>query len=154
MSPDGSFLVSTEMDGSMSDYTSRLVRRDLATGESTVLETHGNNTYAVDLDPTGTWVATGGFSDGTVRVGSVSGDEPDIFYGHTGEITAVAISPDGRWIASSSDDGPSASGPMPDLSKPPLHTLPHDELIAKLKTLTNLRVVRDAESATGWKLDA
>ena len=42
--------------------------------------------------------------------------------------------------------------PIPDLSTPPLHTLPHDELIAKLKTLTNLRVVRDEESPTGWKL--
>jgi hypothetical protein len=42
--------------------------------------------------------------------------------------------------------------PMPDLSKPPLHTLPHDQLIAKLKTLTNLRVVRDEDSATGWTL--
>ncbi len=42
--------------------------------------------------------------------------------------------------------------PMPDLTKPPLHTLPREELIAKLKTLTNLRVVRDPESATGWKL--
>jgi hypothetical protein len=42
---------------------------------------------------------------------------------------------------------------MPDLSKPPLHTLPRSELIAKLKTLTNLRVVRDGESATGWKLE-
>ena len=37
-------------------------------------------------------------------------------------------------------------------SKPPLHTLPRDELIAKLKTLTNLRVVRDEESPTGWTL--
>ena len=43
--------------------------------------------------------------------------------------------------------------PMPDLSKPPLHTLPHDELIAKLKTLTNLRVVRDERSSTGWQLE-
>jgi hypothetical protein len=42
---------------------------------------------------------------------------------------------------------------MPDLSKPPLHTLPYDELIAKLKTLTNLRVVRDEESSTGWKVE-
>jgi len=42
--------------------------------------------------------------------------------------------------------------PMPDLSKPPLHTLPRQELIAKLKSLTNLRVVRDEESPTGWKL--
>mgnify|MGYP001827480420 FL=1 len=41
---------------------------------------------------------------------------------------------------------------MPDLSKPQLHTLPREELISKLKTLTNLRVVRDPDSATGWKL--
>ena len=38
-------------------------------------------------------------------------------------------------------------------SKPPLHTLPRDELIAKLKTLTNLRVVRDEDSPTGWKVE-
>jgi hypothetical protein len=29
----------------------------------------------------------------------------------------------------------------------------HRRLIAKLKTLTNLRVVRDEESTTGWKLE-
>jgi hypothetical protein len=39
---------------------------------------------------------------------------------------------------------------MPDLDKPPLHTLPHEELIAKLKSLTNIRAVRDPESSTGW----
>jgi hypothetical protein len=43
---------------------------------------------------------------------------------------------------------------MPDLSKPPLHTLPRNELISKLKTLTNLRVVRDDESSTGWSVEA
>jgi hypothetical protein len=42
---------------------------------------------------------------------------------------------------------------MPDVTKPPLHTLPHEELTAKLDALTNLRVVRDPTSATGWKLD-
>ena len=42
---------------------------------------------------------------------------------------------------------------MPNLSKPPLHTVPREELIAKLKTLTNLRVVRDPDSPTGWKLE-
>jgi hypothetical protein len=35
---------------------------------------------------------------------------------------------------------------------PPLHTLPHDELLAKLKSLTNLRAVRDPASDTGWKV--
>ncbi len=152
-SPDGSFVVSTEMLGSMSDYSSELVRRDLATGESTLLKTHGDDTYAVDLDPSGQFVATGDFSDGTVRIGSVNGDEPYIFYGHTADIPAVAISPDGRWIASSSYDGTVRLTPMPDMSKPPLHTLPYDELIAKLKTLTNLRVVRDDDSSTGWNVE-
>jgi len=42
---------------------------------------------------------------------------------------------------------------MPDVTKPPLHTLPPTELMAKLDALTNLRVVRDPTSATGWKLD-
>jgi hypothetical protein len=42
---------------------------------------------------------------------------------------------------------------MPDLTKPPLHTLPREELIAKLKTLTNLRAVRDEGSSTGWGIE-
>jgi hypothetical protein len=42
---------------------------------------------------------------------------------------------------------------MPDLSKPPLYTLPHDELIAKLYSLTNIRVVRDEAEPSGWKLE-
>jgi serine/threonine protein kinase len=60
--------------------------------------------------------------------------------------------PDERWIASSSDESISI-WPMPDMTMPPLHTLPQAELLAKLDALTNLRVVRDSSSATGWKLD-
>ncbi len=33
-------------------------------------------------------------------------------------------------------------------------TLPRDQLIAKLKTLRNLRVVGDEDSPTGWKITA
>jgi WD40 repeat protein len=73
-------------------------------------------------------------------------------FGHRGRINEIAMSPDGRWIATGGDDFTIRLWPMPDLSKPPLHTLPREELIAKLKTLTNLRVVRDPESSTGWKL--
>jgi len=39
------------------------------------------------------------------------------------------------------------------LSQPPLHTLPHADLLAKLKSLTNLRVVRESESSSGWKVE-
>ena len=42
---------------------------------------------------------------------------------------------------------------MPDVARPPLHTLPHDELMARLDALTNLRVVADPAASTGWKLE-
>lgn len=42
---------------------------------------------------------------------------------------------------------------MPDVTQPPLHTLPHDELLAKLRSLTNLRVVANEESATGYEVE-
>ena len=40
---------------------------------------------------------------------------------------------------------------MPDVTQPPLHALPHAELLATLDVLTNLRVVRDPTAPTGWR---
>jgi hypothetical protein len=42
---------------------------------------------------------------------------------------------------------------MPDLSKPPLQTLPRDALIAKLESLTNFRAVRDPDAPDGWSIE-
>ena len=67
-------------------------------------------------------------------------------------VSTVAISPDGKWIASAAG-GEIRLWPMPDLTKPPLHTLAHDELMTKLRALTNLQVVEDAASPTGYRLD-
>ncbi len=105
----------------------------------------------IALDPGGT-IAVTGDSDGVIRVGRVADGEAHLLEGHEGAIEYVAISPDLRWVASVGSDSTLRLWPMPDLSKTPLHTLPHEELIAKLKTLTNVRVVRDEESSTGWTL--
>ena len=95
----------------------------------------------------------GFYDDGSIWVGRIGGSDVHVLAGHDGHLMYLAISPDHKWIASTGQDNTLRLWPMPDLDKPPLHTLPHDELIARLKTLTNLRVVRDKEAATGWKLE-
>jgi WD40 repeat protein len=123
---------------------------DLESRTTTPLEAHGDSVTAVAMDGAGTIVVTGD-EHGTIRVGPVTGEEPHLLVGRPEAIEDLAVDPKGRWIASSSGTEVRL-WPIPDLSKPPLHTLPREELIAKLKTLTNLRVVRDEESTTGWAL--
>jgi hypothetical protein len=65
----------------------------------------------------------------------------------------LAISPDDKWVLTNA--GPEIRlYPMPDLSQPPLHTLPHDELMARLDAMTNVRAVHDPKSSTGYRLEA
>jgi WD40 repeat protein len=124
---------------------------DLAGHASRRITTHGARLAVGRLSPSGRIIVTGDH-DGVVRVGPATGEEPHLLLGHQGPVSALAISPDEHWIASVSDESIS-TWPMPDVTKPPLHTLPHAELMAKLDALTNLRVVRDPTSATGWKLE-
>ena len=91
---------------------------------------------------------------GPLQVGAVSGGPVHLLVGGESElINGFEVSPDGRWIVTWGQSETIRLWPMPDLSKPPLHTLPPKELVEKLKTLTNLRVVADEESNTGWRLD-
>ena len=130
------------------DPHEELLLFDLASGTSRPITTHGRRVSRALLSPSGHAIVTGDH-DGVVRVGPTSGEEPHLLLGHKSPVTSLAISPDERWIASSSDEAISI-WPMPDVTEPPLHTLPHEELTAKLDALTNLRVVRDPSSPTGW----
>ena len=132
--------------------TSSLTLFDLATGQTREITSHGNRVQSFALDASGRVVVSGSY-DGVVRVGPLSGEEPHLLYGNTGPVFAVAASPDLRRVASVPEGGTIRLWPMPDLSKPPLHTLPHDELLAKLKSLTNLRAVPDPSSDSGWKVE-
>jgi len=112
---------------------------DLTSGESRALPAFGECVSSYAVAGSGGVTVTGD-REGIVRVGKISEEEPHLLMGHEGPVHQVAISQDLRW-------------PMPDLSQPPLHTLPHAELLAKLRSLTNLRVIRDPGSPNGYRID-
>ncbi len=143
--PDGSFFME-ESDG-------RRVIVDIEQGSRIELpESHqSRGAYKPPL----TSVIATGHMDGEIRVGPVfGGSEPHLLLGHEGIVNLTAVSPDGKWVASYFTDDTVRLWPVPDLSKPPLHTLPYEELMAKLKALTNLRAVPDEESHTGYTVEA
>jgi WD40 repeat protein len=150
-SPDARHVVRLALAVQTGD-TSSLSVFDLASGTTREVTSHGNRITAFTLGPSSTVLVTGD-NNGVVRVGPLTGEVPHLLFGHTGKVTSVAVSPDGRTIASGSDDGTIRLWPMPDMTKPPLHTLPHDELVATLRALTNLRAAHDPSSDTGWKVE-
>jgi WD40 repeat protein len=124
---------------------------DLDSGVSRRLDSHGTDVYDATISPDGTVVATGD-RNGTIRVGPATGEAPHLLLRHESQVTPLDIDPLGRWVVSGGVDNTIRLWPMPDLTKPPLHTLPREELIAKLKTLTNVRMAHDPDSSTGWTL--
>jgi WD40 repeat protein len=133
----------------MSEGTWWLV--NLEDGSRTEFSLHGEpGTW--DIDPTGEIIAAGS-RDGSALVWSISEQKPHILLGHEGRVYESRVSPDGKWVATHGADQTVRLWPVPDLSKPSLHILPHRELLAKLKTLTNLRVMPDETSYTGYKIE-
>jgi WD40 repeat protein len=123
---------------------------DLVEGTERPLSVGVSDVTAAALGDSGE-VRTFGDGAGAVRVFVRDHEEPHVLLRHDGPVSAVAISPDGQWIASAS--GPEIRlWPMPDLAAAPLQALPHEELLATLDRLTNFRVVEDPASSTGYRL--
>jgi len=107
---------------------------------------------AVAWHPSGRYLVTGS-RDGTIRVVPLEGGEPHLLFGHEARLSphGLAVHPDGDWIASAAKDGTVRLWPMPDAG-PPLYTLSRDELLDRLRSLTNYRVVAEEKSPTGYRV--
>jgi WD40 repeat protein len=149
VSHEGGFVLRSQ-SGERQGFT--LAWFDLVHETSRALDSHGRTAWSLDVDPSGRLVVSGG-GDGVVRVGPVTGEEPHLLFAHEAMVRSVAFSPDGRWVASGGSDGTILLWPMPDLDEPPLHTLPYEELLTRLRTMTNVRVVEDEASSTGFRID-
>jgi WD40 repeat protein len=152
VSRDGRFGVATTRVEDLTKEPRPLVVFNLADGTARSLPLHGTAVTAVALDPSDSILATGS-SDGTIRIGRISGEEPHVLLGQEGAVHSVAFSPDGRWLASSGEEFAIHLWPVPDVSRPLLHRRPHDELLTVLRSHTNLRAVADPGSATGYRLE-
>jgi WD40 repeat protein len=134
---------------SQSSAKSELVLFDLENHTSRSITTHGSKVLDVAIDPAGTFLVTSDL-DGVIRVGPSTGEEPHMLFGapiadYTG------VSPDGRWIMSSAGDTTVSIWRVPEGR--PIHTLTRGKFLEYLRAQTNLRVVPDKISNSGYRVD-
>ncbi len=120
-SPDGTRLASAAWDDTVRVWSLSGGQNGSAGSLLRVLQGHQDWVLSVDWSPDGTQLATGG-KDGDVRIwdisatltpvlavgardtGAASGETEQVLRGHTDQVTSVAWSPDGAWLASASWD--------------------------------------------------
>lgn len=155
MSGNRRFLLarSFETGGAASTPSSEreLVLFDLETGAQRAIPSAGGEFFLMTINNSGTIMATVDVGSGILTIGPTTGERRYLIPMGIGG-SGLAISPDDKWVLTNSRSQIRLY-PMPDLSKQPLQTLPHDELMSRLDEMTNLRAVPDPASATGYKLE-
>jgi len=97
-SPDGSFIFSAGIDRSVRKW-------DLATGISSRLQSpESGRAYFLDVHPAGEMVGVP-YSDGTAALINLNSGDIVRLRGHQAEVNFLRFSPDGRLVATTSDDG-------------------------------------------------
>jgi WD40 repeat protein/serine/threonine protein kinase len=102
ISPDGQHILSGSKDGTARYW-------DVRTGEAVLVKSMPHPVNAVALSPDGRWALTASGvlqgEDNDLHLWNVqSGDDIQVFKGHTDLVTSVAFSPDGERILSGSAD--------------------------------------------------
>ena len=147
LGPDGRHLLRLQTTNVQEPIGTAFVY-DLRERRSWPLKSHGDQVTLMAWDPSGTRVVTGS-RDGIVRVGPVTGEEPHLLMGHQGPIWGVRVDPTGKRVASTSTDGTVRIWPMPEGR--PLHTWSHEALLDRLRSVTNVRLVPDRSTGSGYR---
>lgn len=130
--------------------TSKLMLYDLKQGASISVTSHGNRVWCVAFDPGGTKLVTGDL-DGVVRIGPITGEAPQLLLGNRSGVGTVIVPPDGKWIVVSDHKTTIQFWPMPE--EKTFFAVPHDAFLNRLRALTNVRVVADKDSPTGYHVE-
>jgi WD40 repeat protein len=138
-SADGQIILSVESSGA--------IIIDRSTGKTLELTEHQGQ-FCGAIDPAGEWIATGNWGSGEIRYGSTRGGAVHLLTKHA-KVGSLAFDTQGRWIASGGMDGTIRLWPIPEGQ--PFHTLPHDEFLERLRSLTTIRVV--ADDAGGYEFE-
>jgi serine/threonine protein kinase/WD40 repeat protein len=129
--------------------TIEVILHDLREGTSKKITSHGNRVVSLGFGNDDKMIVTGDY-EGIVRIGPITGEEPYLLFGHRGPVSSVEVDPNGEWIASASGDSSERLWRMPEGQ--PFHTLPYNELLDRLRRLTNVRVVEDKNSPNGYRV--
>ncbi len=141
--PEGDSVVFLEHTGIFSGVPRRI---DIDSGEERPLADWGT---VGGLTVTRAGELIGATPEGTLQVGPLVAGPPHLLFGHQGFVMNSTTS--GEWIVTGGNpDQTVRIWPRPDVTETPFHLLPYEELLARLRALTNVRVVRDEESETGY----
>ena len=151
LSKDGRYLASTIWSPS---WTKRkppsLLSTDLKEGKATSVLSHGNRVNSVAFDPSGRLLITGD-ADGVIRIGPINAEPKYVLLGHQ-TINDVIVHPGGKWIASSDGAAPIVRlWNMPDGES--LSVLPYQKFLDRLSQITNVRVVPEKNSSSGFRIE-
>ena len=156
---DARFLFSAfGQSGNVTQTAAELMMFDLKNKTSSLITSHGNKVFTVAIDSSETLLATGD-GESIIRVGPITGEEPHLLITPAqGQVYAISISPDKRWVAGGYINAALSHQSTLRLWRVPegrpLQSLPHEELLDRLSAQTNLRVVPDKTSHTGYRVDA
>ena len=91
VSSAGDFVVTTDwVSGTFGRPKNEINWKNLVSGETRRIRSHGESPYAIALDPTDRLIVSGSFDDDLIRVGPVSGGAPHLLFGHDDRVLSFS----------------------------------------------------------------